>query len=64
MRPPENRLGLGLHPKWRDVSPFGYVLDGLIRQLDGPSEMREAENNLGVIRQSEGAVWGRQFPRL
>jgi hypothetical protein len=25
---------VGLHLKWRDVVPFGYILDGAIRQLD------------------------------
>jgi hypothetical protein len=25
---------VGLHLKWRDVVPFGYILDGAIRVLD------------------------------
>ena len=28
------RLLVGLHSKWRDVSFFGYILDGAIRAID------------------------------
>jgi hypothetical protein len=32
--PSQNRLWLGLHLKWRDVIPFGYILDGLLRRIE------------------------------
>src|SRR5208283_5249470 len=32
--PPRKLVLAGLHLKWRDVVPFGYILDGAIRTLD------------------------------
>jgi hypothetical protein len=31
--PPQKRSLVGLHPKWRDVVCFGYILDGAISYL-------------------------------
>ena len=34
--PPRKLVLVGLHLKWRDVVPFGYILDGAIRPFDFP----------------------------
>jgi hypothetical protein len=31
--PPRLSPQLGLHPKWRDHSSYGYILDGAIRAI-------------------------------
>jgi hypothetical protein len=32
-QPSSERLRVGLHPKWRDDTPFGYILDGAIASV-------------------------------
>ena len=38
MEPSPNRPCLGLHLKWRDVAPSGYILDGSIRTMATPGD--------------------------